>query len=67
MQWSMARDALRGAEGQTVLDVSCGSGLFTRRMAASGLYPLVVAVDYSETMLRQTKEFIQADRSLTLE
>jgi len=40
-----------------VLDVSCGSGLFTRRMAASGLYPLWWLWITPETMLRQTKEF----------
>jgi ubiquinone/menaquinone biosynthesis C-methylase UbiE len=39
-----------------VMDLSCGSGLFTRRLAASGDFDHVIAVDYSEAMLRELVE-----------
>jgi SAM-dependent methyltransferase len=45
-------------DGQgTLLDASCGSGLFSRRFAASGAYKAVVALDYSASMLRQVDDF----------
>lgn len=37
------------------MDLSCGSGLFTRKLAASGLFRHVVASDYSEAMLGQAR------------
>lgn len=37
-----------------VLDMSCGSGLMTRRLAASGSYSRVIGADYSESMLTET-------------
>eukprot|EP00179_Madagascaria_erythrocladioides_P013717 CAMPEP_0198365822 /NCGR_PEP_ID=MMETSP1450-20131203/154368_1 /TAXON_ID=753684 ORGANISM="Madagascaria erythrocladiodes, Strain CCMP3234" /NCGR_SAMPLE_ID=MMETSP1450 /ASSEMBLY_ACC=CAM_ASM_001115 /LENGTH=295 /DNA_ID=CAMNT_0044073277 /DNA_START=728 /DNA_END=1616 /DNA_ORIENTATION=- len=43
------------ARGGLVLDMSCGSGLMTRRLVESGLYESVVACDYSEAMLRETE------------
>eukprot|EP00303_Exanthemachrysis_gayraliae_P008895 CAMPEP_0206017090 /NCGR_PEP_ID=MMETSP1464-20131121/24222_1 /ASSEMBLY_ACC=CAM_ASM_001124 /TAXON_ID=119497 /ORGANISM="Exanthemachrysis gayraliae, Strain RCC1523" /LENGTH=324 /DNA_ID=CAMNT_0053390921 /DNA_START=35 /DNA_END=1009 /DNA_ORIENTATION=- len=42
------------AEGGTVLDMSCGSGLMTRRLVSSGRYGRVLAADFSESMLRET-------------
>lgn len=46
-----------------LLDVSCGSGLFTRRFAASGQFRHVVASDYSEAMLGQARRADTADWS----
>ena len=40
--------------GAPILDLSCGSGLWTRRLAASGMFSSVFAGDYSEAMLRET-------------
>ena len=37
-----------------VVDLSCGSGLMTRRLASSRAYERVLALDYSEEMLRET-------------
>lgn len=46
---------LPAARRGVLLDVSCGSGLFTRRFADSGEYGHVVGADYSEAMLREAK------------
>jgi len=46
-----------GIKGDVLLDASCGSGLFSRRFASSGAYSTVVALDYSEAMLRQVDDF----------
>ena len=46
---------LAGAPQGVLLDASCGSGLFTRRFAASGAYSAVVAADFSEAMLLQAR------------
>jgi 2-polyprenyl-3-methyl-5-hydroxy-6-metoxy-1,4-benzoquinol methylase len=40
--------------GETVLDVACGNGAFSRRMAAMGCN--VVAFDFSEVFLRRARE-----------
>lgn len=55
---------LKPAFGSTLVDMSCGSGLFTRRFAKSGKFPMVVAADFSENMLKQTRAFVQEDRSI---
>lgn len=43
---------------QVLVDMSCGSGLFTRRFAASGRFKGVIASDYSVGMLDQTSSSI---------
>lgn len=47
--------------GGNIIDASCASGLFSRLFAKSGLFSLVVALDYSENMLAQCYEFIQQE------
>lgn len=61
----MAQDYFKPAVGGVLIDVSCGSGLFTRRFALSGDYKSVIALDFSENMLRQSDRFIKQDASLT--
>jgi len=56
---------LPAAQGQPLLDLSCGSGLFTRRFITSKQFSHVIAADYSENMLKQTKTFITEDASIT--
>ncbi|OWM72861.1 hypothetical protein CDL15_Pgr021167 [Punica granatum] len=51
-------------EGGLLVDVSCGSGLFSRRFAKSETYSGVIALDFSENMLRQCYDFIKSDSSL---
>ena len=46
------------------MDVSCGSGLFTRRFLSCGKFPQVLATDYSDSMMAQTLEYVRADKSL---
>mmetsp|Transcript_304 Transcript_304/g.375 ORF Transcript_304/g.375 Transcript_304/m.375 type:complete len:342 (-) Transcript_304:259-1284(-) len=38
----------------TILDLSCGSGLMTRRLVGSGKYSRVLGADFSEAMLLET-------------
>ena len=46
------------------MDLSCGSGLFTRRFLKSGKFKNVIAADFSENMLKQTSQSIQQDSSI---
>eukprot|EP00897_Mesotaenium_endlicherianum_P007927 jgi/Mesen1/7162/ME000037S06522 len=63
-EFRLAQEYLRPALGGPLLDISCGSGLFTRRFVASGDYPLVIAADFSESMLQQCQEFLREDKAL---
>mmetsp|Transcript_44723 Transcript_44723/g.83525 ORF Transcript_44723/g.83525 Transcript_44723/m.83525 type:complete len:440 (+) Transcript_44723:75-1394(+) len=63
-EFRLAQEFLRegaGLLGDTLLDASCGSGLFSRRFAASGDYSTVVALDFSESMLRQVDDFAKKE------
>ncbi|KAM1316072.1 uncharacterized methyltransferase At1g78140, chloroplastic-like isoform X1 [Malus sylvestris] len=53
--------------GGNIIDASCGSGLFSRRFAKSGLFSLVVALDYSENMLKECYGFIQQEENFPKE
>lgn len=48
-----------------VVDMSCATGLFTRRFAASGQYDRVLGCDYSESMLLEARRRIEADPKLS--
>eukprot|EP00850_Spirogloea_muscicola_P015651 SM000122S25758 [mRNA] locus=s122:120575:122380:+ [translate_table: standard] len=64
-KFNLAQSYFRPATaGNTLVDVSCGSGLFSRRFAASGEYDVVVALDFSASMLQQARSFFNADPSL---
>ncbi|MFQ6643661.1 hypothetical protein Gotur_018107 [Gossypium turneri] len=52
----MAKKYLKPVLGGNIVDASCGSGLFSRLSAKSGLFLQVVALDYSGNMLRQCYE-----------
>ncbi|KAH9626484.1 hypothetical protein KSS87_006443 [Heliosperma pusillum] len=60
-EFEMAKEYFRPVLGGKVVDASCGSGVFSRRFAKSGLFSLVVALDYSAAMLRQCLEFVKED------
>jgi len=41
-------------EVDAIVDMSCGSGLMTRRLVQSGSFRRVIGADYSESMLQET-------------
>lgn len=47
--------------GGVVVDLSCGSGLMTRRLVTSGDYARVLALDYSESMLTETARRVKEE------
>ncbi|XP_042377832.1 uncharacterized methyltransferase At2g41040, chloroplastic-like [Zingiber officinale] len=63
-EFNMAQEYFKPVKGGLLIDVSCGSGLFSRKFAKSGSYSAVVALDFSENMLRQCYEFIKQDDTL---
>ncbi|GFP96866.1 uncharacterized methyltransferase at1g78140 chloroplastic, partial [Phtheirospermum japonicum] len=60
-EFEMIKDYLKPVLGGNIIDASCGSGMFSRLFAKSGLFSVVVALDFSETMLRQCYDFIKQD------
>ncbi|KAK7281461.1 hypothetical protein RIF29_09479 [Crotalaria pallida] len=64
-EFKMAQEYFEPAIGGLVVDVSCGSGLFSRKFAKSRAYSGVVALDFSENMLRQCYDFIKKDDTLS--
>jgi ubiquinone/menaquinone biosynthesis C-methylase UbiE len=52
------------AEGSVVVDMSCATGLFTRRFAAEDMYDRVLGCDYSESMLMEARRRIEAESKL---
>ncbi|KAL3621424.1 hypothetical protein CASFOL_021033 [Castilleja foliolosa] len=62
-EFETIKDYLKPVLGGNIIDASCGSGMFSRLFAKSGLFSLVVALDFSETMLKQCYDFIRQDDS----
>jgi len=50
-EFELVQQFFEGEPNRTVIDLSCGSGLMVRRLAASKRYGKVIAVDFSESML----------------
>ncbi|WCJ29936.1 S-adenosyl-L-methionine-dependent methyltransferases superfamily protein [Euphorbia peplus] len=63
-EFKMAQEYFEPTQGGLLVDVSCGSGLFSRKFAKSGTYSKVIALDFSENMLRQCYDFIQQDDTI---
>jgi len=55
----------RYADSKVLVDMSCATGLFTRRFAKSGKYKRVLGCDYSESMLDEARRRINRDRDLS--
>lgn len=49
---------------KVVVDMSCATGLFTRRFTKSGEYDRVIACDYSDSMLTEARRRINADSDI---
>lgn len=60
-EFEYAMQYLQPQYGQGIVDLSCGSGLFTRRFVKSGQFSFVLALDFSENMLLQTRSYLQED------
>ncbi|KAF0900292.1 hypothetical protein E2562_030462 [Oryza meyeriana var. granulata] len=60
-EFEMAKTYLKPTAGGIIVDASCGSGLFSRLFVKSELYSLVVALDFSENMLKQCNEFVKQE------
>ncbi|ACI65168.1 predicted protein [Phaeodactylum tricornutum CCAP 1055/1] len=52
------------SDTKTLVDMSCATGLFTRRFAKSGKYARVLGCDYSASMLNEAHTRIQANPRL---
>lgn len=71
-EFDMARDYFapvverkRGSgEDGVLVDMSCATGLFTRRFAKCDDYPRVIACDYSDSMLAEARRRIRADPAI---
>lgn len=63
-EYDMVRDYFRPINPDVVVDMSCATGLFTRRLAKGGDYRRVIGCDYSESMLTEARRRIRADTDL---
>jgi SAM-dependent methyltransferase len=54
LAWPAVERLLRPAAGEQILDVACGNGLTSRRLAKAGA--LVVACDFSKSMMEQARK-----------
>ncbi|XP_076882184.1 putative methyltransferase At1g78140, chloroplastic [Bidens hawaiensis] len=66
-EFEMMNDYLKPVIGGRIIDASCGSGMFSRLFAKSGLFSLVVALDFSETMLKRCYDFVKDEGSISQE
>ncbi|KAL3504723.1 hypothetical protein ACH5RR_034564 [Cinchona calisaya] len=66
-EFEIIKDYLNPVLGGNIVDASCASGMFSRLFAKSGLFSLVVALDFSETMLQQCSEFIKQEENFPKE
>ncbi|CAA0840779.1 Uncharacterized methyltransferase -chloroplastic [Striga hermonthica] len=62
-EFEMIKDYLKPVLGGNIVDASCGSGMFSRLFAKSGLFSNVVALDFSETMLKQCYDFVKEENN----
>ncbi|RXI09364.1 hypothetical protein DVH24_033981 [Malus domestica] len=67
-EFKLTKDFLKPVlGGGNIIDASCWSGMFSRLFAKSGLFSLVVALDYSENMLNECYGFIQQEENFPKE
>ncbi|KAG8369210.1 hypothetical protein BUALT_Bualt15G0127500 [Buddleja alternifolia] len=60
-EFELSKEYLKPVLGGNIVDASCGSGMFSRLFAKSGLFSLVIALDFSETMLQQCYDFVKQE------
>lgn len=52
-----------GQDPKIVMDLSCGTGIMARRLAKSQFYPLIIALDYSESMLKMLINQVNSEKT----
>lgn len=63
-EFQLVQDFFDPINPKVVVDMSCATGLFTRRLAKSGKYPRVIGCDYSDSMLTEARRRITQDSEL---
>ncbi|GFH46764.1 hypothetical protein CTEN210_03238 [Chaetoceros tenuissimus] len=63
-EYEMVREYFAPLNPDVVVDMSCATGLFTRRLAKGNDYKRVIACDYSDSMLTEARRRIEADPDL---
>ena len=51
-----------GQEPKIVMDLSCGTGIMARKLAKNQFYPLIIALDYSESMLKMLIKQVNSEK-----
>mmetsp|Transcript_10623 Transcript_10623/g.16002 ORF Transcript_10623/g.16002 Transcript_10623/m.16002 type:complete len:419 (-) Transcript_10623:4552-5808(-) len=64
-EYEMVREFFLPLKPQTVVDMSCATGLFTRRLAKGNDFARVIGCDYSEAMLLEARNRILSDNDLS--
>lgn len=63
-EYELVKEYFMSANPEVVVDMSCATGLFTRRLASGGDYKRVIGCDYSDSMLSEARRRIEADNEL---
>jgi len=64
-EYEMVKDYFAPISPSTVVDMSCATGLFTRRLAKGNDYDRVIGCDYSDAMLGEARNRIRSDPVLS--
>lgn len=56
-----------GEDLQVVMDLSCGTGIMTRNLIRNQLDEFIIALDYSESMLRMLKKQLDIEKTSNLD
>jgi SAM-dependent methyltransferase len=63
-EYELVKEYFMPVNPDVVVDMSCATGLFTRRLAKGGDYKRVIGCDYSDSMLSEARRRIEADGDL---
>merc|ERR1712157_305402 len=58
------RPVVSGVDKSVVVDMSCATGLMTRRLSFSGEYTRIIGCDYSQSMLQEARRRIRSATTL---
>merc|ERR1712008_19020 len=63
-EYLMVKEYFAPLDPKTIVDMSCATGLFTRRLAKGNDYERVIGCDYSDSMLTESRRRIRSDTEL---